>query len=108
MQDKNDGVGGLPAIALQVGIEDRDRGFVRGALLEELPGGEDRAVGIGKTPAHQLFKRNVGIVLLGKFADFFRFGLGNFLCKSVSQLFKKLFLAGHCQRIHDQPLVSVK
>ncbi len=103
MQDEDDGVGGLPAIALQIRVEHRHRGFFRAAFLQELPGREYCSVGIRKSSTDQLLKRNVRVMLLGKFTDLFCFGFRNFLCESFSQLFEELILAGHRQRIHSRP-----
>jgi hypothetical protein len=89
MQNKDDGVGGLPAITLQVWIKNRNRNLVNAALLEKLPSRKYRTIGIGELPANKLFKWNMCVMLSGKVADFSCFGFRNFLCKSIGQLFKK-------------------
>ena len=103
MQYKNNGVSRLPTVTLQVGVENGNRSFLGRPFLQKLPGGQNGAIGIRKSSTDQLLKGNMRVMLFGKIADFLGFGFGNLLSESVSQLFKELILAGHCQRIHGRP-----
>ena len=103
VQNKDNGVRRLPAVTLEIGVEYSNRRFFGRPLLQKLPCGKNCPIGVAKSSTDQLFKWDMRIMLLGKFADFLGFGFGNLLRESVSQLFKELILAGHCQRIHGRP-----